>query len=344
MAFFGRGGGSIHHNNVPQLTTASTIGSAGGSESLIVDGTGPDFTIKGLTAGTGITLTSGANDITITNSDPGSAVSLSSAGGTTLVNDGTGPTLAVKGLTAGTGVTLTPSGTDVTITNSSPASSVTLASAGIGASIIYDGVGPALETRGILAGTGMLVSGAGTDVTITNNSPASSVTLSNAGAGASLVNDGTGPALATQGLVGGTGITVAGGATDVTLSVSGLPGASLYQVNVNVAEGAQRLLWTSPALSNGTYACCAFTSVRPTLDAGISAYRSVACVWVTGGVASLRGAGISDNLGGVGSGVVSFNPIFGVSGSSITLLGGDAGVGTVQIAGTIYLYPQTSVP
>lgn len=73
-------------------------------------------------AGTGITLNGstvpGTDAIRITNSDPGSAVTLTSAGGTgaeTLVNDGTGPSLATKGLTAGYGVTLTGSANAVTI-------------------------------------------------------------------------------------------------------------------------------------------------------------------------------------------------------------------------------------
>ncbi len=292
--FFGRGGGSVQYNNVPSIAAAAgSLASAGGTASLVVDGTGPDVSIKGLTAGTGITLTSGVNDITVT--------------------------------------------------NSSPASSVTLGSVLTGHSLVYDPVGPDLLTKDLIAGTGMTLTSSSTDVTFTNASPASSVTLASAGAGVSLVDDGTGPALATRSLVGSTGITVAEVGSTVTIGVNGVPGGSVYALNVNVAEGAQRLLWTSPALANGTYACCAYTSARPTLDAGISAYRSIACVWVSGGVASLRGAGICDNLGGVGSGVISFNPVFSVSGATITLRGGDAGAGTVQFAGSIYLYPQTSV-
>ena len=41
-----------------------------GGQTLVVDGTGPTLSNKGLTAGTAITLTGGANDVTIAvNSD-----------------------------------------------------------------------------------------------------------------------------------------------------------------------------------------------------------------------------------------------------------------------------------
>jgi hypothetical protein len=126
-------------------------------------------------AGTGITLNASTvpttDAIRITNSDPGSAVTLTSAGGTeTLVNDSTGPSLATKGLTAGTGISLTGTATAITLTNTDPGSAVTLTDAGTGTheSLVNDGVGPALATKGLKAGTGISLSSTGTDITITN--------------------------------------------------------------------------------------------------------------------------------------------------------------------------------
>ena len=52
-----------------------SISSAGG-ESIVANGDGPASTLKGLTAGTGIVLTGGINDVTITNTSPASAVTL----------------------------------------------------------------------------------------------------------------------------------------------------------------------------------------------------------------------------------------------------------------------------
>lgn len=142
-------------------------------------------------AGTGITLNASTvpttDAIRITNSDPGSAVTLTSAGGTeTLVNDGTGPSLATKGLTAGTGISLTGTATAITLTNTDPGSAVTLTDAGttIHESLVNDGVGPALATKGLIAGTGISLSSTATDITITGSSLAkysTSVNLPGAG-------------------------------------------------------------------------------------------------------------------------------------------------------------------
>ena len=151
-------------------------------------------------AGAGINLytsTVGVTDaIRIEAASPATSVTLSSAGGTeTLVNDGTGPTLATKGLTAGTGVSLTGSATDVTITNSAPDQVVALT-----------------------AGAGISTSGTYPNFTITNTDTGSAVTLASAGGSQTLVNDGTGPSLATKGLTAGTGINLFSSATAVTIA------------------------------------------------------------------------------------------------------------------------------
>lgn len=67
------------------------------------------------TGGAGIDITG----TVITNTDPGSAVTLANAGaGNTLVVDGTGPTLSNKSLTGGTGITLTATVDNIEIINS----------------------------------------------------------------------------------------------------------------------------------------------------------------------------------------------------------------------------------
>jgi hypothetical protein len=69
--------------------------------------------IKGLSAGTGISLAASASAITITNS-----TTLATSGGSiSLINDDTLPSFAIKGLTPGTGISLTDNTTGVTITN-----------------------------------------------------------------------------------------------------------------------------------------------------------------------------------------------------------------------------------
>lgn len=196
---------------------------------LLIGSTGGTPTAAALTQGTGITITNSAGGITITNSDLGSSVTLSNAGTTSLVNDGVGPALALKGLVSGTGISFSTSATDVTITNSDPASGVTLTNVGGTETLVNDGAGPALGIKGLIAGTGMTLSSNSTSVTFTNNDPGSAVTLSSAGGTQTLVNDGVGPALATKGLSAGSGIALSSDSTSVTVAVSG-GGLSLSEV------------------------------------------------------------------------------------------------------------------
>jgi hypothetical protein len=46
-------------------TALATLASAGGTESLVNDGTGPDLAVKGLSAGAGVALSSDANQVTV---------------------------------------------------------------------------------------------------------------------------------------------------------------------------------------------------------------------------------------------------------------------------------------
>lgn len=106
------------YNNDENLS--GTITNAGGT-TIIKDGSSPAKYLKGLTAGTGITLTPGTDDVTITNSSTGTAVTLSNGGaGTSLVQDGVGPALATKSITAGSGITFTDSATNTTINTAAP--------------------------------------------------------------------------------------------------------------------------------------------------------------------------------------------------------------------------------
>lgn len=104
--------------------TTTTLTSAGGT-SLVNAGTGPALAIKGLAAGTGITITDTGNSLSIS-SPAGTVTTLGTVGGgTSLVNDGLGPTLATKSLYAGTGVTFSSSATSVTINATNSGGTVT---------------------------------------------------------------------------------------------------------------------------------------------------------------------------------------------------------------------------
>jgi len=111
------GGGNVTISNIATLAGIGTNPNG----ALIPNSpqSPPSYTVRGLLAGTGISLSISATDVTITNTAPaGPDVTLTSAGGDqTLVVDGTGPTLSIKGLTAGEGITIDDNGTFLTINN-----------------------------------------------------------------------------------------------------------------------------------------------------------------------------------------------------------------------------------
>jgi len=134
-------------------------------------------TSVGFTAGTGISLAGtnpiiGSGTVTITNSAPDQTVVLTA--GTGIGVAGAYPNFTIS---KGSGVSLTGTATDITIANTDPGSAVTLASAGGTETLVNDGTGPALATKGLTAGTGISLSSTATDVTVTNSAPDQVVAL-----------------------------------------------------------------------------------------------------------------------------------------------------------------------
>jgi uncharacterized protein (TIGR02145 family) len=109
-----------------------------GQSTIVADTNNDTLTVV---SGTGIDITTNplTDELTIRNTDTGSAVTLTDAGTLvheSLVNDGTGPALATKGLKAGTGITLSSTATDLTVslfyTNYGRVAAFTYTSLGIG--------------------------------------------------------------------------------------------------------------------------------------------------------------------------------------------------------------------
>lgn len=151
-------------NTSPASSVALT--SAGGAVSLVAAGAGPALAVAGLTAGAGVSLVAAAGAVTVANTSPASSVTLGSAGGLSLVKAGAGPALAVKGILSGPGISLTENADDITIVNLAPASDVTLESAGAGATVVAQGVGPGLQTKGLVAGANIEMTDDEVDVTV----------------------------------------------------------------------------------------------------------------------------------------------------------------------------------
>ena len=127
-------------------------------------------------AGVGIILNGSTvpstDAIRITNSAPDQIVVLNE--GAAIDITGTYPNFTIANtapdqivvLNDGTGIDVTGTYPNFTVTNTSPASSVTLTSAGGTETLVNDGTGPSLATKGLTAGNGISLSGTATDVTI----------------------------------------------------------------------------------------------------------------------------------------------------------------------------------
>lgn len=131
-----------------------TLLSAGGTQTLVIDGVGPDMTIKGLTPGTNVSLVPGANDITINATAPTTVLvddpaSTTGAGTASIVSTNPPPpnTAYVRRIVEGAGIAVTEVGQDVVV--ASTAVAVTLTSvAGVGlTTIVTDGLGPTLQVK-----------------------------------------------------------------------------------------------------------------------------------------------------------------------------------------------------
>ena len=133
-----------------------------------------------VSGGNGINVTSSSvgniTTYTVDNTDSGSAQNIfkniAVPSQSTIIADSNNDTLT---LAAGSGISITTNAiTDtITITNTVSPGSVTLTDAGTGIheSLVNNGTGPALATKGLKAGTGISLSSTGTDITITNSSP-----------------------------------------------------------------------------------------------------------------------------------------------------------------------------
>ena len=215
-------------NASPGEAGVASVTNSPGVDIDLVTGTDSNPVIKQLASSAGISLQDTGTSVVVTNTDPGSAVELSSEGGVSLVSEGTGPNLSILGLSSGAGISLSASDQEVTIVNTSPASSIGLVSEG-GTSLVSGGVGPNLSILGLASGTGISLSASDQEVTIVNTSPASSIGLVSEG-GTSLVSGGVGPNLSILGLASGTGISLSASEQEVTI-VNTSPASSIGLVS-----------------------------------------------------------------------------------------------------------------
>jgi hypothetical protein len=99
---------------------------SGTGATILNDTTNPTFTTKGIISGTGISSSSTATDITLTNSSPASSITLLNSGsGNTILNSTLNPSFTTKSITAGANISISATATDLTISSTPSVSSST---------------------------------------------------------------------------------------------------------------------------------------------------------------------------------------------------------------------------
>lgn len=195
------GDSSINITDVAGLLTITSdinLASGGGpGETLIVNGTAPNFTTKTLLAGSNMALTNNGNYITL-DAASSTPVTLNTFGtGIPLINPTpqTGTNFYLKSIQAGPGITVTDiSGSTLQI--DSTAGTVTLGGTGAAQSLVYNSSAPNLQTKDIQAGTNMTFTDNGTYIRLDASGIGSTTTLADyTGGNASIIENGTGPAL-----------------------------------------------------------------------------------------------------------------------------------------------------
>jgi len=214
------------------VTTLANIGA--GSYGLVVDGLGPDLTIKTINAGTNITISDVSNVLTINAADaPTTTLANTGAGSYGLVVDGLGPDLTIKTINAGAGIIISDVSNVLTISANDIDVTTTLANTGAGVyGLVVNGTGPNLTVKTINAGNNVTISDNSNVLTI-NAADAPVTTLANTGAGSyGLVVNGTGPNLTVKTINAGNGITISDSANVLTVNANAVTlantGAGLY--------------------------------------------------------------------------------------------------------------------
>lgn len=204
-----------------------SLATSGSGATLINSNTNPNFSLKSLAVGTGLSIGTTTDTITLTNTQTASTLANAGAG-TSLVVSGTAPSLSVKSLSSGTGITLNDASSNIQIVNSSPASGISLSNAGTGTSLLSSTTNPTFTTKSLTAGTNVTFTSTANDITINaSGGGGGTYTFTNGGAGTTLVSTAsTATDFKPVSITAGTNVTITNSGTDILIASAGALGTN----------------------------------------------------------------------------------------------------------------------
>lgn len=239
----------------------------GAGEELSVDFSDTEYGIKSLVAGTGISLTSDPNTVTIT----------STAVADSCANIGTGDGLYVpatvapfnfKSLTGGSNILIGSSATEVDIAVTNVITSAS--STGTGDfSIIDSGVPPTLQFKELIQGTGITITPVGSDLEISSAGGGISE-ITSTGTGTSIIQDGVSNPAVLKGLEAGANLTISNLSNSVRFQMADFRQDSFSANKTNIqliGTTLSTVLFNStsnPGFNNGAYSTGTGIFVAPT--------------------------------------------------------------------------------
>jgi len=204
---------TINSNVVDLYSNLTNAGS--GSGNLVVDGFGPELSIRGIIGNGFVDASIIGNDIQISLD--------ANLTGASFIFSNTVPSGFPNGSTlTGNGVITVNnvSGNTVISFIGNTGDDVTLTSVGTGNSLVFDSVGPDLSIKSLLAGSGITISESSNTLTISANIESIFSDLTGVGTGANLVVNGTGPDLEIRNITGNGFIDVTTVANDIQIGLN----------------------------------------------------------------------------------------------------------------------------
>lgn len=201
-----------------KLTTLANVGTGAGL--VFRDLTTTTANLKTIKAGTNVTITNNADDITINFNDIDTVLSVASVGtGASIFQANTAGAVTLRSVLGSGLITATQNTDDVTITTTAEIN--TASNVGTGTGIWVSKVGSDLRFKSLIAGAGTSITNTATEITITNNVVQGFTAVSNLGLGAQVLG-GSVPTITARSIIGTGLATATQNTNDITINVSRL--------------------------------------------------------------------------------------------------------------------------